>query len=151
MNLIRLCLLVFLGALLGGCASSSQGWVNSPLKDTKWQLLTIEAPRGDKGREFVGNTVDITMELQASGSAVFKLGCEKGQGSWDASSSMINTKGEFFFRNMELAASSCPPDLLVQRFLGDFDFFSGYVLIQNHLYLNTQSNEAIYGWRKITP
>ncbi len=144
---------LFLGALvavgLAGCASQNSGWLDSPLKDTQWQLVTVEATQGDVGREFVGNSVDIQMDLQASGRAQFVLGCDQGSTRWNAEYERVISQGDIRFYGMQVAASSCEPDVTVQRFLRDFDFMQGYVLIQNHLYLNTQANEMIYGWRRI--
>ena len=124
--------------------------MDSPLKDTTWQLVTVQSNTSDRGREYVGSMAEIVMTLKASNDASFKIGCQQGESTWRSSKpSLTNAKGEIEFDDMEIAASSCPPNLLVNRFLRDFDFFQDYVLIQNHLYISTQANEATYGWRKV--
>lgn len=135
----------------GGLRHSPQGWLDEPLKDTTWQLMTIEANTGNAGREYVANKAKVVMTLRASGDAEFTLGCEKGSSDWRAGWERIKEQGQIFFDEMQIAAAPtpCEPDLVVQRFLRDFEFLQSYVLIQNHLYLNTQANETTYGWRKV--
>jgi hypothetical protein len=134
---------------LAGCAAPGQSWMGAPLKDTAWQLVTIESSSGDAGRQYVAGEVDISMQLLANGDAKFDLGCDKGGTDWYARPGRIDTKGEIEFYPLELAASSCEPDLTVNRLISDVPFLEGYVLIQNHLYLNTQANAKIYGWRQM--
>lgn len=149
MKLMRLMGLTACVLSLVGCAAKDQGWMDSPLKDTSWQLVTIQSNNSDRGREYVASMAEIVMTLKASNEASFKIGCQAGVSDWRIYPSMVNTKGEINFEEMEIAASSCPPNLLVNRFLRDFEFFQDYVLIQNHLYISTQANEATYGWRKV--
>ena len=127
--------------------------MGSPLKDTSWQLVTIESQTGDAGREYVANQANVVMNLRASGDANFVLGCERGQTDWEAGWERVETMGEIRFEEMEIdaTASPCEPNLVVQRFLRDVEFFEGYVLIENHLYLNTQADQTTYGWRKVEP
>lgn len=138
---------------LAGCASTDRGWLGSPLKDTSWQLVTVESKTGDAGREYVANSADLLMHLRASGAADFKLGCETGTTIWRADYERIESMGEITFEAMEIAATAtpCEPNLVVQRFLRDVEFLEGYVLIQNHLYLNTRAHQTTYGWRKVEP
>lgn len=142
-------LLVTLG--LGACAAPDRGWMGSPLKDTSWQLVTIEANNNDFGREYVANKANVVMNLKANGDAEFVLGCETGATDWMASWERVDVQGSIQFDQMQINATPtpCEPNLVVQRFLRDFDFMRSYVLIQNHLYLNTEANETTYGWRKI--
>jgi len=144
-----LALTVSMGAILTGCAAPGQGWMGSPLKDTSWQLVTIRSNADDSARQYVASKVDVTMTLRASGDAYFELGCEQGTTRWRATPEAVDTQGEIRFYPVELAASSCEPDLIVNQFLGDVAFLEGYVMIQNHLYLNTQAREKIYGWRAL--
>jgi len=152
MNLSRAVCVLALGVsvstALVGCAEPGQGWMGSPLKDTSWKLVTIESS-DDAARQFVASKVDITMTLRASGDAFFLLGCEQDTTDWRAKPAMLDTQGEIRFDAIELQASSCEPDLIVKRFVEDVPFLEGYVMIQNHLYLNTPSNEKIYGWRQM--
>jgi len=134
---------------LTGCATLGQGWMGSPLKDTAWKLVTVESRANDAGRQYVANEADITMTLNASGDADFVFGCEQGSTDWRATPSDIESKGEIRFYPVELDASSCEPDLFVQRVIGDVEFMQGYVLIQNHLYLNTAAYAKTYGWRQM--
>lgn len=134
---------------LAGCGAPGQGWMGAPLKDTAWQLVTVESKSGDQGREYVASKVDISMQLLANGDAKFDFGCDQGATDWFAKPGAVDTKGEIEFYAIELAASSCAPDLMVNRLISDAPFLEGYVLIQNHLYLNTQANQKIYGWRQI--
>lgn len=123
--------------------------MDSPLKDTSWRLVTIQSNNGDSGRQFVSNEADIIMTLRASNDADFKIGCQQGNSVWRVYPGALPVKGEITFDDMEIAASSCAPNLVVNRFLRDFNFFQDYVLIDNHLYISTQANEATYGWRKV--
>jgi hypothetical protein len=132
-----------------GCAAPGQGWMGSPLKDTAWQLVTIESSTGDAGRQYVAGKVNISMQLLANGDAKFDLGCEQGTTDWYATPGNIESKGEIEFYALELAASSCEPDLVVNRMVSDVPFLEGYVMIQNHLYLTTRANQKIYGWRQM--
>lgn len=136
---------------LAGCAAPGQGWMGAPLKDTSWQLVTIQANNSDAGRDYVANKANVVMNLKASGDAEFVLGCETGSTDWEADWERVDIQGEIRFDEMQMNATStpCEPNLVVQRFLRDFEFFEGYVLIQNHLYLNTEANATTYGWRKI--
>ena len=152
MNLSRAVCVLALGVsvstALVGCAEPGQGWMGSPLKDTSWKLVTIESS-DDAARQFVASKVDITMTLRASGDAFFLLGCEQDTTDWRAKPAMLDTQGEIRLGAIELQTSSCEPDLIVTRFVEDVPFLEGYVMIQNHLYLNTPSNEKIYGWRQM--
>jgi len=138
---------------LTGCASTDRGWLDAPLKDTAWQLVTIESSTNNAGRDYVANKAEVVMTLDANGDADLTLGCEQGSMSWEASWELIETQGEIRFEGLEITApdSPCEPNPVVQRVLKDIEFFQGYVLIQNHLYLNTRANAATYGWRKIEP
>jgi len=140
---------VSVSASLAGCAEPGQGWMGSPLKDTAWKLVTVESSANDAGRQYVANQVDITMTLRASGDAFFVVGCEQGTTDWRATPGAIESKGEIYFQSLELAASSCEPDTAVQAFISDVEFMQGYVMIQNHLYLNTRANAKTYGWRQM--
>ena len=125
--------------------------MGAPLKDTSWQLVTIESKTGDAGREYVANKANIVMNLRASGDADFTLGCETGSTDWEASWERIEVQGDIHFEDMQINATSspCEPNLIVQRFLRDVEFLEGYVLIQNHLYLNTRAYQTTYGWREV--
>lgn len=151
MKLSNLLAISLTSLVLAGCASSDQGWMNAPLKDTAWQLVTIESKTGNAGRQYVANKANVVMSLRASGDADFTLGCKQGTTSWQANWERVQTMGSIHFEEMQTAATSlpCEPDLVVQRFLSDVPFFEGYVLVQNHLYLNTRAYAATYGWRKI--
>jgi hypothetical protein len=151
MKPIRLLAISVFAVFVSSCASPGQGWVGAPLKDTSWKLVTIESKTNDSGRDYVANKADIVMNLRASGAADFKLDCEQGQTDWEASWERLETMGEIRFYPMQITASSsvCEPNIVLQRFLRDFDYMSSYVLVQNHLYINTQANEVTYGWRKI--
>lgn len=140
-----------LGVALSGCGSPDQGWMGAPLKDTSWQLVTIESKTGDQGREYVANKANVEMHLKASGDAEFVLGCETGSAEWEAQWERVEVKGEILFEDLEInaTASPCEPNLVVKRFIGDVEFLDGYVQIQNHLYLNTRAYQTTYGWRKI--
>lgn len=142
---------VLAALILVACASPNQGWMGSPLKDTSWQLVTIESQTGDSGREYVGNKANVVINLKASGDADLLLGCETATTQWESGWERIELKGEIRFDEVEMNATSspCEPNLVAQRFLRDVEFLEGYVLIQNHLYLNTAANQTIYGLRKI--
>ena len=150
MKLLRLLIILLFPFVLAACAADGQGWMDSPLKDTRWKLVTIEATGNNLGREYVGNSIDITMNLKASGDADFKIGCQQATSDWRVQPKMVLTEGEIEFDTLEIAASSCEPNTIANRFIRDFPFFQGYVLIQNHLYLTIQRGEATYGWRRIT-
>lgn len=149
MKSIRLIFVASCVLALAGCATPGQGWMGSPLKDTAWKLVTVQSRTNDDGRQYVANKVDITMTLNANGDADFVFGCEQGSTDWRATPGAIESKGEIRFYPVELDASSCEPDLFVQRVISDVEFMQGYVLIQNHLYLNTAANEKTYGWRQM--
>lgn len=151
MKLQRIVPVLALTLLLAACAAPGQGWMGAPLKDTDWKLVTIQSNVNETGREYVANETEITMSLRANGDAQFTIGCEKGSTDWVATAGEIDSKGEIRFYPLEIAATDgiCDPGLIEQRFLRDFDFMRGYVLIQNHLYINTMANEVVYGWRKI--
>jgi len=150
MKLSRFLSILAVGVVLVGCADPGRGWMGSPLKDTSWQLVTVESRAKDGGRQYVASQVDIEMTLRASGDAAFTLGCEQGTTDWRATPDRVDTQGEIRFYAIEVAASSCEPDLIVSQFLDDVTFLKGYVLIQNHLYLDTEANEKTYGWRKLS-
>jgi hypothetical protein len=149
MKSVRMFFVMVFALAAAGCANDTGRWLDGPLKDTSWQLMTIQANQGDQGREFVGNSVDIRMTLNATGMADFILGCDQGTTRWNAEFERVPGQGDIRFYGMQIAASSCEPDLIVQRFLRDFDFMQSYVLAQNHLWINTQANEVTYGWRLI--
>lgn len=151
MKLLRIFSISVLALFLAACAAPGQGWMGAPLKDTSWRLMTVQSNVNESGREYVANESDITMNLRANGDAQFTVGCQKGSTDWVATPGEIDSKGEIRFYPLEIAASDavCAPGLIEQRFLRDFDFMRGYVLIQNHLYISTMANEVVYGWRKI--
>lgn len=148
-KLLRLLGLFLVVSLLNACASSQQGWADSPLKDTTWRLVTVESRMNDLGRQYVGSMADIQMTLLASGEAKLKIGCQNGQSEWRATPTMLLTKGDIEFEMLEIDASSCEPNILVNRFKRTFRSFQGYLIVENHLYLVTQAGEAIWGWRRV--
>jgi len=150
MKLFRFFIISLFALLVAGCANSTRGWVGSPLKDTSWQLVTIESKSSDEGRRYVANDAKVIMNLRASGDADFVLDCETGSSDWIATPVRVETQGDIEFDAMEIMATSspCEANAVVQKLLGDLEFLEGYVLIENHLYLNTQASAAIYGWRK---
>lgn len=150
MKLFRIFTISLLALFVAGCATSTRGWVGAPLKDTSWQLVTIESKSSDEGQRYVANDAKVIMNLRASGDADFILDCETGSSDWTATPARVETQGDIEFDAMEIMATSspCEANAVVQKLLGDLEFLEGYVLIGNHLYLNTQANAAIYGWRK---
>jgi hypothetical protein len=149
MKSVRLLLGLLFVSLLAACATEQSGWIDAPLKDTSWKLVTIEDNRGSEGRRVVSNTTDIQMNLRANGDVDFTLGCQQGTTRWESSPGDTLDQGAIRFYGMQIAATSCEPDQVVQRFLQDFKVMRSYVLIQNHLYINTMANETTYGWRQI--
>ena len=150
MKSLRVFFGVLFVSLLAGCATEGSGWLDAPLKDTSWKLITIEANTGSAGREVVANATDIVMNLRANGNVDFTLGCEQGSTRWESQPGDTLDQGQIRFYGMQIAAASCEPDRVVQRFLQDFPVMRSYVLIQNHLYINTMANETTYGWRRVS-
>lgn len=151
MKLFRFFAISLLALFVAGCASSTRGWMGAPLKDTSWQLVTIESKSSNAGRQYVANDAKVVMNLRASGAADFTLDCETGSSDWIATPVRVETQGDIAFDAMAVMAapSPCEVTAVVQNLLGDLEFFEGYVLVENHLYLNTRAHATIYGWRKV--
>jgi hypothetical protein len=87
-----------------------------------------------------------TMRLNADGSVVMRLNCNRARGTWSAEPSADGTSGRFEFGPLAGTRALCPSPSLDERVVADAAYVRSYLLKDGRLYLSLMADGGIYGW-----
>ena len=144
--------LLALAALLGtaACQTSTSGDSTVPpalqLAGTDWVLIEYGTGAGDSGMNEVP-PYDYTLTLASGGDAVFKLDCNRGRGSWEASPE--GNGGTLSFGPIASTRAMCPPGSIGQQLANDMAAVTAYSIYDGRLTMTLGSSGKTYVWDRV--
>lgn len=99
-----------------------------------------------QGTTRIAEPARFTMHLGADGKASFRLDCNRGMGSWQASPAADGVSGQIAFGPIAATRALCPPPHLDERVVRDLAYVRGYLLKDGNLYMSLMADAAIYEW-----
>jgi len=142
--------LVLASLVLAGCRSVTQSEAAPgalSLQDTDWVLIEYKSGRaGEDAVEVAPYTY--TLRLDASGSAQFKLDCNRGTSTWQASP-MRDGGGSLTFGRIAATMAACATDARNEVVLRDMERVTGYSVYDGRLTMSLGSSGESYVWDRI--
>jgi para-nitrobenzyl esterase len=129
---------------LGACAAGAQA--PSPLAGTRWELVELRSPDDAIGIVRPRDTSHYTLAFEPDGSAVLRLDCNRGRGSWRS-----EAPGRVEFGAVATTRMMCPPGSLDARLGRELAFVRVYALEGDTLRLELMADGGQQVWRRAQP
>lgn len=134
-----------LAMVASACAAPPAVESKSPLAGTTWELHAIQSMDDAQGTTRVAAPERYTVHFAAEGQASFRLDCNRGMGSWQATAAGADN-GTLTFGPIAATRALCPPPNLDQRLARDLAYVRGYMLKGGSLYMSLMADGGIYEW-----
>lgn len=128
------------GLALLGCGTAAAD--PTPLSDTGWQLVSIDSPDGPTP---VADPSAFTVTFGADGNAAFRLDCNRGSGSWQASSTAPDS-GTLTFGPIAVTLMMCPQPSPDTRVAAALSSVGGWQISDGQLSLTPSSGDTTLRW-----
>lgn len=122
---------------------------SSPLAGTRWRLLEFQSMDDAIGTLRPGDPSNYTMHLNADGTVVMHLNCNRAKGTWSAQASGEAASGRFKFGLLATTRALCPPPSLDEQITAQVGFIRSYLLQDGRLYLNLMADGGTYAWEPV--
>ena len=154
--------LVLAGAAIAGCQPSAPPPVaasppveksaapttpaapTASLAGTSWQLVKFSGSDGTTLEP--DDRSKYTITFQADGSAVARIDCNRGHGTWKSDAPNALTFGP-----LALTRMMCPPGSMHDRVAADWDAVRSYAMKNGHLYLALMADGGTYEYEPVPP
>ena len=133
------CAVVLIAAC--SCASAQAG---PTLAGTTWQLVSLQSMDDQQGTTTLDDPAKYTVAFGTDGRAAFRIDCNRGNGSWEATES-----GELTFGPIATTLMACPPPTIDQRVSSALSQVRGYVLEDGRLHMSMQADSGILTWEPV--
>lgn len=144
------CLLLILALATGlaACSATGPGASAHPdLVGTTWELVAIQSMDDAQGTTAIAAPEHFTVSFAANGQASFRLDCNRGTATWQATPAADGTTGTLRFGPVATTRAMCPPPHLDQRVARDLAFVRGYLFKDGRLFLSLMADGGVYEWR----
>ncbi|MGY4712086.1 META domain-containing protein [Mycolicibacterium sp. CBM1] len=131
-----------------GCASTSEP--AHPLTGTSWRLLSLESMSDEQGTLTFDDPAKYTVAFGANGRAAFRLDCNRGSATWQASASSTDS-GHLTFGSIAVTEMGCPPPTQADKVLTALAYVRGFRLAGGRLYMSLMADGGILHWQPGEP
>ncbi|HTY26578.1 MAG TPA: META domain-containing protein [Mycobacterium sp.] len=125
--------------LFGGGTAAAEP---APLTATGWQLVSIDTPGGATP---VADPSTFTVTFGPDGHAAFRLDCNRGGGSWQATSTAPDS-GTLTFGPIAVTLMMCPQPSLDTRVAAALSSVGGWHIADGQLAMTTSSGDTALRW-----
>jgi heat shock protein HslJ len=137
-------------AVVTACAAPdmpSSITARSPLAGTQWQLVAIESMSDEQGTARPSDPASYTLAFSSDGRASFRMDCNRGSATWQASAATGDTpgrrSGSLEFGALASTRAMCPPASLEPRLSKALPYVRSYVLVDGRLNLSLLADGGI--------
>lgn len=127
---------------LAACTSSTPA---HPLDGTSWRLLSLESMDDKQGTTTVADPSTFTVEFGTDGQAAFRIDCNRGSATWQASAS-AKESGSLTFGPIATTRMACPQPSLDNRVSTALGYVRGYLLKDGRLHMSLLADGGILHW-----
>ena len=138
--LVSLSLGLAVGLAMVTCGES--GAASTPLAGSGWKLTSIESPAGSTT---VDDPAAFTVAFDADGRAAFRLDCNRGGGSWQATAETPDS-GTLSFGPIAVTRMMCPQPSLDTRVSAALADIGGWRIDDGQLTMTPASGGTILHW-----
>jgi len=108
----------------------------------------MESMSDEQGTTAVDDPARYTVAFGADGHAAFRIDCNRGSASWQATASAPDS-GSLRFGLIALTRMACPQPSLEQRVITALGYVRGYRLIDGRLYMSLLADGGILHWQPV--
>ena len=137
MNRFIAAVLLFVPALLAGCAGLAPQGGAGGLDGTSWQLVKFQG--GDDTVVRPDDKSKYTLAFGADGTVSARIDCNRARGAWKSPE-----KGRLEFGPMAVTRAMCPPGSLHDQIVKQLPYIRSYVIKDGHLFLSLMADGGIY-------
>lgn len=131
---------------LVGCSVSEA--TPPTLDGTSWRLVSIQSMDDEQGTTTVPDPSRYTMEFGTDGRATFRIDCNQGSGSWEATPSSDDS-GSLAFGPIALTMMACPEPTIDQKVSTSMQYVRTYLFRDGQLHLALLADSGILTWEPI--
>ena len=127
-----------------GCGTAG---ASDPLTGTSWQLLSIEsmAP-GEQPGTVIADPSKYTVSFGDDGRAVFTVDCNRGNSSWQAEVSGMDS-GTLTFGPIALTRMFCPQPSADTEVTAALGRVRGFLISDEKLHLSLEADSGVMHWQ----
>jgi heat shock protein HslJ len=130
-------------ALIATCPCATAD-ASPTLAGTTWQLVSLQSMDDQRGITMVDDPSKYTVAFGIDGRAVFRIDCNRGNGSFEGTESDNLTFGPIATTLM-----ACPPPTIDQRVSSALSQVRGYVIEDGQLHMSMQVDSGILTWEPV--
>ena len=135
-----------LGLLALGAGAAGAQQPASPLADTRWELVELRSPEDRIGIVRPRDPSHYTLAFEPDGSAVLRLDCNRGRGTWRS-----EAPGHVEFGPAAVTRAMCPEGSLDERLARELSFVRVYAIQGDTLRLELMADGGQQMWRRAQP
>ena len=121
-----------------------------PLDGTSWRLLSLESMSDEQGTTTVADPSMFTVEFGADGQAAFRIDCNRGSATWQASAASPDS-GSLTFGPIATTRMACPQPSLDGQVSTALGYVRGFLLKDGRLHMSLLADGGILHWEPATP
>ncbi|WP_163803881.1 META domain-containing protein [Mycolicibacterium anyangense] len=149
MRLIRL-LPTAAVALIPALAACGSTTPRHPLDGTSWRLVSLESMDDKQGSTTVPDPATFTVDFGTDGRAAFRIDCNRGNATWQASASNKDS-GSLAFGPIAATEMACPQPSLDTRVSTALGYVRGFLLKDGRLHMSLLADGGILHWEPNPP
>ena len=129
--------------LITACSCATAD-ASATLAGTTWQLVSLQSMDDQQGTTMVDDPSKYKVAFGIDGRAVFRIDCNRGNGSFEATES-----GNLIFGPIATTLMTCPPPTIDQRVSSALSQVRGYVIEDGRLHMSMQVASGILTWEPV--
>ena len=133
------------GAVLALAACGSTAEPPHPLDGTSWRLLSLQSMSDDQGTTTVDDPSKYTVEFGTDGRAAFRIDCNRGNSTWQASAASSDT-GSLSFGPIATTRMACPQPSLDHKVSTALGYVRGFLIKDGRLHMSLLADGGILNW-----
>jgi len=118
----------------------------SRLAGTSWRLIEFQSMDDATGTVRPHDPSVYTMRLEADGTIVMRLNCNRATGTWSATPAGDGESGQFELGRLATTRALCPPPSMDSSIAAHAPFIRSFLLKDGKLYLSLMADGGIYAW-----
>ncbi|TGD86309.1 META domain-containing protein [Mycolicibacterium sp. CH28] len=130
--------------VLSGCATTAHP--SHPLDGTSWRLLSLESMNDEQGTTPVEDPSRYTVTFGTDGHAAFRLDCNQGSSTWQATASTPDS-GSLTFGPIAVTEMGCPQPSLETKVTTALGYVRGFRLAGGRLHMSLMADGGILNWQ----